>query len=59
MASAEVQAAIDRDVADGRALAVSSTPTLFLNGKKFEPTGNSFADVDRELRAQIDAALAG
>lgn len=59
MASAEVQAAIDRDVADGRALGVSSTPTLFLNGKKFEPTGNSFEDVDRELRAQIDAALAG
>lgn len=59
MASAEVQAAIDRDVADGTALGVTGTPTLFLNGKKFEPTGNSFADVDRELRAQIDAALAG
>jgi protein-disulfide isomerase len=59
MASAGVQAAIDRDVADGRALGVSSTPTLFLNGKKFEPTGSSFAEVGRELRAQIDAAPAG
>ncbi|MEU7474576.1 thioredoxin domain-containing protein [Lentzea sp. NPDC042327] len=59
MASADVRAAIDRDVADARKLGVQSTPTLFLNGEQFQPSGKSFADVDRELRAKIDAALAG
>lgn len=57
MNSADVQAVIDRDVADARTLGVSSTPTFFLNGKKFEPKSRSFAGADHELRAQIDAAL--
>ncbi|MEJ2857862.1 MULTISPECIES: DsbA family protein [unclassified Saccharothrix] len=57
--SSEVKAVIDRDLADGQALGVNSTPTFFLNGKKFEPTGGTYPDVDRELRAEIDAALAG
>ncbi len=59
MASAEVQAAIDRDVADGRELGVSGTPAFFLNGERFQPGGQTAADIDRELRAKIDAALAG
>ncbi|CAM3363820.1 thioredoxin domain-containing protein [Kibdelosporangium persicum] len=59
MTSAEVQAVIDEGVRDGRELQVTSTPTFFLNGEKFEPTGQSFGDVDRELRAKIDEALAG
>ncbi|MFE2750577.1 DsbA family protein [Actinosynnema sp. NPDC059335] len=59
MASPEVQAAIDSDVADGTELGVSSTPTFFLNGEQFRPTGRTVADIDRELRAKIDAALAG
>ncbi|WP_158854103.1 DsbA family protein [Saccharothrix deserti] len=58
-ASAEVQAAIDRDVADGTKLGVNSTPTFFLNGEKFQPGRGTITDVDRELRAKIDAALAG
>lgn len=59
MSSADVQAVIDRDLADGQALGVSSTPTFFLNGEKFTPTGKTYPDVDRELRAKIDAALGG
>ncbi|MFI9816527.1 DsbA family protein [Saccharothrix variisporea] len=59
VSSAEVKGVIDRDTADGQALGVDSTPTFFLNGKRFEPTGGTYPDVDRELRAAIDAALAG
>lgn len=58
-ASPDVQAVIDRDLADGQALGVSSTPTFFLNGEKFTPSGDTYADVDRELRAKIDQALGG
>lgn len=58
-ASPEVQAAVDRDVADGRALGVSGTPTFFLDGERFEPAGDTAAEIDRELRAKLDAALAG
>ena len=58
MDSADVQAVIDRDLADGRKLDVQSTPTFFLNGEKFQPSGQSFADIDAELRAKIDEALA-
>ncbi|XVV07438.1 DsbA family protein [Actinosynnema sp. CA-248983] len=58
-ASPEVQAVIDRDLADGQALGVTSTPTFFLNGEKFTPSGDTYADVDRELRAKIDQALGG
>ncbi|ROP34916.1 protein-disulfide isomerase [Saccharothrix texasensis] len=59
VASPEVQAIIDRDVADGTKAGVNSTPTLFLDGEEFHPTGRTVADIDRELRAKIDAALAG
>ncbi|MDX8056171.1 thioredoxin domain-containing protein [Lentzea sp. BCCO 10_0798] len=58
MASPEVKAAIDRDIADAGTLGVTSTPTFFFNGAKFEPTGQSYGEIDRELRAKIDAALA-
>ncbi|MBP2335650.1 protein-disulfide isomerase [Saccharothrix coeruleofusca] len=58
-ASAEVQAVIDRDVADGTALGVDSTPTFFLDGEEFSAGGSTIADAERELRARIDAALAG
>ncbi|XVS62004.1 DsbA family protein [Actinosynnema sp. CA-299493] len=59
MASDEVRATIDRDVADGGELGVGSTPTFFLDGEQFQPAGRTVADIDRELRAKIDAALAG
>lgn len=57
MASAAVQQRIDADVAAGEKLGVSSTPTIFFNGKKFEPEGDSFTDVDSQLRGMIDEAL--
>ena len=43
---------INQDVADGRALGVTGTPTFFLNGKMFEPT--SYEHIVQSL----DAALA-
>ncbi|WP_199440222.1 DsbA family protein [Umezawaea beigongshangensis] len=58
-ASEEVRATIERDVADGTAAGVTSTPTFFLNGEEFRPSGGTIADADRELRAAIDEALAG
>jgi protein-disulfide isomerase len=57
MASAEVQERVDADMAAGEKLGVASTPTIFVNGTKFEPPGQSWDDVDRELRDMIDKAL--
>jgi protein-disulfide isomerase len=45
-------ARINQDVADGKALGVTGTPTFFLNGKMFEPT--SYEHIVQTL----DAALA-
>ncbi|ALG10028.1 DsbA family protein [Kibdelosporangium phytohabitans] len=57
--SPQVQTVIDRGIADGREVGVDSTPTFFVNGEKFEPTGRTLADVDRQLREKLDQALAG
>jgi protein-disulfide isomerase len=57
LASPEVRASIERDVADADSLGVTGTPTFFLNGQKFQSRGTSFADVDRELRDRIDAMI--
>jgi protein-disulfide isomerase len=43
---------IDTDLADGNALNVNATPTLYINGT--QTSANSFAD----LKNAIDAALA-
>ncbi|PRY59293.1 protein-disulfide isomerase [Knoellia remsis] len=43
---------IAKDVAEGKALGVQGTPTLFLNGKKLEPKSG------QDLVAAIDKALA-
>lgn len=56
MASAAVKERIDADVAAGEKLGVSSTPTIFVNGARFEPQGDTFGDVDEQLRAKIDEA---
>lgn len=45
-------ARVGRDLADGQALGVQSTPTFFLDGQRIQP-----ASVE-DFRAQIDAALA-
>lgn len=57
MASPAVQQRIDADMAAGEKLGVSSTPTIFVNGQKFEPQGDTFGDVDRQLRDLVDKAL--
>ncbi|ATE54272.1 DsbA family protein [Actinosynnema pretiosum] len=54
-----VKAAVDRDVADGKALGVTGTPTFFVGGERFEPTGQTLRAVGDELRAALDEALAG
>uniref|UniRef100_UPI00263795BE DsbA family protein n=1 Tax=uncultured Pseudokineococcus sp. TaxID=1642928 RepID=UPI00263795BE len=45
-------ARVGRDLADGQALGVQSTPTFFLDGQRIQPTSVE------DFRAQIDAALA-
>ncbi|RRO18368.1 thioredoxin [Saccharopolyspora rhizosphaerae] len=59
MVSPKVQAKIDQDVADGGAAGVGSTPTIFLNGRQFDP-GNvqSYAEIGPKLREQLDQELA-
>jgi protein-disulfide isomerase len=54
----EVAAAVDRDLADGKALGVTGTPTLFVDGERFSPTGGDYPAIAAELRSELDAALA-
>lgn len=58
-ASAQVQAIIDRDLADGKSLGISSTPTFFINGEKFEPAGSTAADISQSFHSKIDGLLGG
>lgn len=58
LGSPAVQARVDKDIADGKAAGVSGTPSIFVNGEKFTPAGETFADADRELRELIDRGLA-
>ncbi|GAA2813362.1 DsbA family protein [Saccharopolyspora taberi] len=60
MKSPQVNAKIDRDVKDGEAAGVSGTPTLFINGQQFSPSGNAktYQEVADQFRAQIDRELA-
>ncbi|MFC7614859.1 DsbA family protein [Actinokineospora soli] len=53
-----VQARIDKDTADGKTAGVTGTPALFVNGQRFEPSGQTFADVDKQLRELVDRELA-
>jgi protein-disulfide isomerase len=57
-AAADVQATIDRGFADGRKLGVTGTPAFFVNGQQFHSQGTQIADIDRELRKEIDTRLA-
>ncbi|MBB4906014.1 DsbA family protein [Actinophytocola algeriensis] len=57
MTSAATGRRIDADVAAGEKVGVSSTPTIFVNGAKLEPEGETYGDVDRQLRGMIDEAL--
>lgn len=51
--SSEVTDAINRDIAIGKELNVSATPTLYLNDVKLEKSPRSF----EEFKAKIDEAL--
>lgn len=57
MESKEVRQRIERDQADGRKLGVSGTPTIFVNGEQFTPEGETFPEVDEQLRSMIDEEL--
>ncbi|KQY55365.1 disulfide bond formation protein DsbA [Aeromicrobium sp. Root495] len=52
VASPDVAARIERDVADGRRLGVSGTPTFYLNGQRLAPS------TTEEFIEAIDGALA-
>ncbi len=56
--SAEIGQRIERDRADGTTAGVNGTPTIFVNGNKFAGTGNTWAEIDQQLRALIDQELA-
>lgn len=58
MNSEAVQRRIERDQADGNKAGVSGTPTIFINGTQFSPSGETFADIERQLREHIDRELA-
>jgi len=51
-ASAEVAERVQRDVDDGKALGVESTPTFFLDGERIQP------ESVQDLQDALDAALA-
>ncbi len=57
MASQQVTERIEQDKADGEKAGVEGTPTIFINGEKFEPTGESFQDVANQFRRELDKEL--
>ncbi|GAB3493840.1 DsbA family protein [Amycolatopsis cihanbeyliensis] len=57
MDSQAVRQRIEKDQADGGEAGVDSTPTLFVNGSKFEPSAQSYQEVDKQLRSELDEAL--
>jgi protein-disulfide isomerase len=59
MNSPQVNAKIDADLADGNKAGVQGTPTIFINGKQFEPgNAQTFQQVSDEFRKQLDRELA-
>jgi protein-disulfide isomerase len=59
MVSPAVQSKIDRDVADGNTAKVSGTPTIFINGHRFDQgNAQTFAEVEQAFRKQLDQELA-
>ncbi len=57
-ASPEVKQKIEQDRADAEKAGVQGTPSIFLNGKQFEPQGKTYQEVSQQLRSQIDQELA-
>lgn len=58
MASDAVADRIAADRADGERAEVTGTPALFINGHLFSPSGDTFGEVERQFRNQLDAELA-
>ncbi|WP_244223570.1 DsbA family protein [Amycolatopsis circi] len=56
-ASPAVRKRIDQGKADGQKAGVTGTPTIFVNGTRFEPSGNTYAAIAQQLRGQLDQAL--
>lgn len=57
MASQQVTDRIMQDKADGETAGVQGTPTIFINGEKFEPAGESFQEVANQFRRELDKRL--
>lgn len=57
MASQQVTDRIMQDKADGETAGVQGTPTIFINGEEFEPTGETFQDVANQFRRELDEQL--
>ncbi|WP_344130514.1 DsbA family protein [Saccharopolyspora halophila] len=57
--SPQVQQKIDADIADGQKAGVSGTPTIFINGKQFQPESGtqSFTELNKQFRQQLDQEL--
>jgi protein-disulfide isomerase len=56
--SEEVKNKIDQDARVAERFGVKGTPTLFLNGERFQPRVENLLQVKDELRKQIDEELA-
>lgn len=54
LASEAADAAVDRDLADGRSVGVGGTPSLFVNGRRINLVGNPYDS----LKAELDKELA-
>jgi protein-disulfide isomerase len=57
LASPAVQQRIDQGKADGEKAGVTGTPTIFVDGTQFKPTGRTYPDIAQQLRSEIDKAL--
>ncbi|GLY42853.1 DSBA oxidoreductase [Amycolatopsis sp. NBRC 101858] len=57
LGSQAVRQRIDQGKADGEKAGVSGTPTIFVNGAQFKPTGQTYPDIAQQLRGEIDKAL--
>ncbi|MGW1677410.1 DsbA family protein [Saccharopolyspora sp. NPDC002376] len=57
--SPQVNAKIDADVADGQKAGVTSTPTLFINGRQFKPGDDvkTYDQLDQAFRSKLDSEL--
>lgn len=57
--SPDIANRINRDKADGDAAKVTGTPTLFVNGQRFQPApdARTYQQIDQQLRGQLDKGL--